>query len=160
MVSFLDNVKNEVIDLYNNGYGCPAIVSMLELPVTARSVQRYLKSIGIIRPRALALEMAEERRQQTISAKWSNYVPQHKRSSVSSARRYRIMARDGFKCQICGNGLKQGAVLEIDHKIAIMNGGTNEDSNLQTICNICNNGKYWAEDVKNNPQLSQILDIE
>lgn len=51
--------------------------------------------------------------------------------------RERIFSRDGYACVHCG------AVdfLAIDHIIAVANGGTNEDDNLQTLCISCNSSK-------------------
>ena len=41
------------------------------------------------------------------------------------------------KCEFCGSTKK----LELDHKIAVINGGTNKDSNAQTLCKKCNQKK-------------------
>ena len=48
--------------------------------------------------------------------------------------RQRIFNRDGFKCVACGST----EYLTIDHIISIYRGGTDEDKNLQTLCNQCN----------------------
>jgi len=47
-----------------------------------------------------------------------------------------ILQRDDFKCVKCN---KQG--LEIDHIIPVALGGTNEISNLQTLCSRCHREK-------------------
>jgi 5-methylcytosine-specific restriction protein A len=48
--------------------------------------------------------------------------------------RLRIRERDGYQCQSCKVGLQAGIV---DHKIALVNGGTNADDNLQLMCTEC-----------------------
>lgn len=47
------------------------------------------------------------------------------------ATRRRILLRDGFACQGCG--IVRGDN-EVDHRIPLEHGGSNDDSNLQTLC--------------------------
>jgi 5-methylcytosine-specific restriction endonuclease McrA len=63
------------------------------------------------------------------------------RESFSKSRRFNIMKRDGFRCQLCGTTQQQGARLHVDHKISLAKGGSNEDENLWTLCEGCNLGK-------------------
>lgn len=60
----------------------------------------------------------------------SNYT---KRPEV----RARIFTRDNYRCVQCGSIEN----LTIDHIISVYSGGTDEDDNLQTLCNRCNAGK-------------------
>ncbi|WP_256983163.1 HNH endonuclease [Caballeronia sordidicola] len=48
--------------------------------------------------------------------------------------RIRIRTRDGYQCQSCKVAVTTGIV---DHKIALVNGGSNDDSNLQLMCTEC-----------------------
>jgi 5-methylcytosine-specific restriction enzyme A len=54
--------------------------------------------------------------------------------------RQAVFARDGYQCVKCG----EQAPLECDHIQAVARGGTNELSNLQTLCKRCNR-KKWAK---------------
>jgi biotin operon repressor len=63
------------------------------------------------------------------------------RIGISRKLRYAILQRDNSTCQRCGRTVKDGITLEIDHKIPVDWGGTNEINNLWTLCNICNGGK-------------------
>lgn len=63
------------------------------------------------------------------------------REAISKSRRFDIMTRDGFRCQLCGATQEQGAILHIDHKIPLAKGGSNRDDNLWTLCDLCNLGK-------------------
>lgn len=63
------------------------------------------------------------------------------RARLTPQLRYSILKRDGFRCRACGSGAAQGAILHIDHKLAIANGGCTERENLQTLCSMCNLGK-------------------
>jgi 5-methylcytosine-specific restriction endonuclease McrA len=64
--------------------------------------------------------------------KRSRYIPAKVRVSV--------LHRDGYKCAFCGRRAKQ-VQLEIDHIIPFSEGGSNDLSNLQTLCFDCNRGK-------------------
>lgn len=64
------------------------------------------------------------------------------RRSISQRRRYAILQRDGFRCQLCGRSAEEhGVALEVDHQQPISKGGTNDDANLWTLCRDCNAGK-------------------
>jgi len=81
---------------------------------------------------------------------------QGRQRTVGTEQRYRILMRDNYTCQKCGRygpGArdKDGhplpepedgyAVLEVDHMIPFSLGGSDDDSNLQTLCEKCNRGK-------------------
>jgi hypothetical protein len=54
--------------------------------------------------------------------------------------RWQILERDKYTCQYCGQ-YAPNIRLEVDHKLALADGGTNEISNLITSCWACNMGK-------------------
>lgn len=54
--------------------------------------------------------------------------------------RVSILHRDGYKCVFCGRSAKQ-VELEVDHIVPFSKGGSNDPSNLQTLCFDCNRGK-------------------
>lgn len=56
------------------------------------------------------------------------------------ALRWKILERDNFTCQYCGQFAPQ-AKLEVDHKIPVSEGGTFDEDNLITACFACNHGK-------------------
>jgi hypothetical protein len=49
-----------------------------------------------------------------------------------------VFERDKYICQYCG---QVGGILEVDHKISISRGGTNQIDNLATSCRKCNRQK-------------------
>jgi len=55
--------------------------------------------------------------------------------------RFRILRRDHYRCQLCGAGADDKTCLEVDHKLARVRGGTDDESNLWTLCFSCNRGK-------------------
>ena len=57
--------------------------------------------------------------------------------------RYRVLARDSFKCVACGRSpaTHAGVILHIDHDVPFSKGGKTALENLRTLCNECNWGK-------------------
>ena len=62
------------------------------------------------------------------------------RKSLSKKTRFEVFARDSFTCQYCGNQPPK-VILEVDHIIPVVDGGTNDPENLRTSCFECNRGK-------------------
>ena len=73
------------------------------------------------------------------------------RKTLSSHIKMEVLSRDGFSCVDCGtpvfaliNKSRQGTgdmQAEIDHIVPFSLGGSNESSNLQTLCSPCNKKK-------------------
>lgn len=62
------------------------------------------------------------------------------RKPIGKKLRFDVFKRDEFVCQYCGI-TPPNAVLQIDHVIAVADGGSNEIDNLVTCCQPCNIGK-------------------
>jgi len=58
--------------------------------------------------------------------------------TAAAAQRKRIRERDNYQCRMCKIAVRVG---EVDHKLALVNGGSNDDSNLQLLCSICHKDK-------------------
>lgn len=54
-------------------------------------------------------------------------------------RKY-VFQRDKYQCQSCGKTSAE-TELNIDHIIPLASGGSNDISNLQTLCRTCNQSK-------------------
>ena len=63
-----------------------------------------------------------------------------RKDAPSAAVRIRAMKRDRFQCTYCGTP-GTDAELEIDHIVAVANGGSHHISNLTTACRKCNQRK-------------------
>lgn len=59
---------------------------------------------------------------------------------IPASVRVSVLHRDGYKCVFCGRSPKQ-VQLEVDHIVPFSKGGSNDLSNLQTLCFDCNRGK-------------------
>ena len=63
-------------------------------------------------------------------------------SFVRAGKWWGVLARDKWKCLSCGISSKEdGVLLEVDHIIPRSKGGSDDMSNLQTLCKKCNIGK-------------------
>lgn len=62
------------------------------------------------------------------------------RKEVSIRTRFLVFKRDQFTCVLCSRS-GRGVKLELDHKIPLSKGGSNNNDNLQTLCFECNRGK-------------------
>ncbi|MGH2560176.1 MAG: HNH endonuclease [Thermomicrobiales bacterium] len=66
------------------------------------------------------------------------------RQSIGPKVRFEVLRRDNYTCRYCGaKGPEAGgsAILEVDHRIPVSQGGTNDMVNLWTACWDCNRGK-------------------
>jgi 5-methylcytosine-specific restriction protein A len=110
-------------------------------------------------PEGVALHMSEQ-----------GHVPERhrlrRRQPISSSVRRGVYERDGFTCRACGFsdpawepivGRKrhEGNYLTLDHVTPWVLGGSNDPSNLQTLCFDCNQAK--SRDDKR--QLEAVLDF-
>ncbi|MCR5266456.1 MAG: HNH endonuclease [Cyanobacteria bacterium RUI128] len=74
-------------------------------------------------------------------AQQNKQTADYQRQLMTPKLRYKIMKRDGFKCVICGRSQKEGAQLHVDHIKPVSKGGKTVESNLRTLCDMCNLGK-------------------
>ena len=80
------------------------------------------------------------------------------RKAVSEKTRYEVFNRDNFRCKACGRGADDGIKLTIDHSTPVDWGGTNDKSNLITLCEECNRGKKaWIASVPSQ-SMKEIMD--
>lgn len=66
------------------------------------------------------------------------------RQPIPRKLRHQVFQRDGYRCRECGATNKQTR-LHVDHIVPVAKGGTNDLSNLQTLCEACNRAKYTDE---------------
>lgn len=65
---------------------------------------------------------------------------QFTRRAISPRTRFEIFKRDGFTCAYCGRK-SPDVVLEVDHIVPVVEGGSDDPINLTTSCWECNSGK-------------------
>lgn len=103
---------------------------------------------GDIRPkesrRKLTSEQLEQRR-----AKCRAYKAR-KRAAAGKHRRADIewlKGRQGGRCAVCLQKIAKGAPWEVDHRVALSCGGTNDRSNLQILHRSCNRSKGTHDEI-------------
>jgi len=62
------------------------------------------------------------------------------RAALSLKLRWDVLKRDDYGCVVCG-ARPPDVQLEVDHILAVSRGGTNDLTNLRTLCRPCNQGK-------------------
>lgn len=74
------------------------------------------------------------------------------RKPIPAKLRHEVFKRDNYRCRECGATNKE-TTLEIDHIVPVSKGGTNDLTNLQTLCKKCNRAKHtrtWVGGVSSN----------
>jgi len=90
------------------------------------------------------------------------YISMRDTSSGYYALRFNVLKRDNFTCQYCGQHAPD-VKLEVDHIVPIVEGGTNEESNLITSCYACNRGKEGLRVIVNkgkNPKVRVVAPVD
>lgn len=66
--------------------------------------------------------------------------------AADSGLKQRLLDEAGGRCNVCGKELKL-KTMEIDHRLPLAEGGSNDSLNLQALCRQCNQGKadYFEE---------------
>lgn len=67
----------------------------------------------------------------------SNPFQHHARGGMSPQRRARIFTASGGHCHKCKRRLGPGDDWDVDHILALENGGTDDDANLAPCCDWC-----------------------
>ncbi|MDD5453975.1 MAG: HNH endonuclease [Candidatus Ratteibacteria bacterium] len=73
------------------------------------------------------------------TSKYTSLIKTH-RAKLSQRLRFKLLRRDGFRCQYCGRTADQ-TTLEIDHIVPLSLGGSDNTDNMITSCTDCNQGK-------------------
>lgn len=76
-------------------------------------------------------------------------------SAIPPRVRLRIWEAAGGRCQICGRKLGPADRWDADHVVALVNGGTHSEANLQVACTWCHKAKT-AEDVAQKAHNSRV----
>ena len=129
-----DEAKDIVIDNWGKR-SIKDIRSMVFEYVVDRAKSNGYKQITIPSIPGIIYQAVEAELITQIEAE--NLKKRNKRKPLSVKTRVRIMVRDGGKCLICDSPNH----LEVDHIKPLLLLGTDDDENLQTLCETCHNIK-------------------
>ncbi len=143
------NFDKLVADLYVNKKLCGSEISDLlyqnsKIRITKRSIQRRLKAQQLTRPQSESIRRAIMNGRKRYDHLRKPIKSVEFRRGISLKLRFQTMKRDNFRCVLCGKGVKDDELLEVDHLIPVVSGGTNSPENLRTLCRSCNRGKMLA----------------
>lgn len=120
----------------------PQTVARVECAVSYRSPKgqnSYTKTLAwdfdALRHAVAEVRHIQETRQTT------QFLRKQERNKMTDRLRADILRRDGYRCNMCGTSAQHGAVLHVDHIVAVSRGGKTIMNNLQTLCQACNLGK-------------------
>ena len=64
-----------------------------------------------------------------------------KRRALTPKQRAEFFSKHGGICQNCKRKIRPGENWDVDHEVALCNQGSNDDSNLQLLCQNCHGAK-------------------
>ena len=102
-------------------------------------IQRYLRKIKKIKNILLLIISI------TSIASYKYIPTKNKRKLTDSTKKY-IAANQKWICNHCKQTLDH--TYEIDHKLALYKGGTNEINNLQALCRNCHGKKTFNDKIR------------
>lgn len=143
--SKIEDLKQRILELYKEGMSGTEIKEALNLPVNVRTVQRVIKSAGLMRTKSESFRLAIQRGRVKYKRLGPGMSAKEFRKGISLTLRYAALQRDTFRCTLCGHGVKDGMKLEVDHIVRPIEGGQNSLENLRTVCSACNIGRWHAE---------------
>lgn len=116
------------------------ILKQSKIFITARSIQRQLKKLGLSRDLSQAFKLAIKKGRKSYEHLKKPIKSSLLRRGITLKTRFEVLQRDSSRCVICGKTAKDD-ILVIDHTIPVVKGGTNDIKNLRTLCRECNHGK-------------------
>ena len=69
------------------------------------------------------------------------WIGQNDDSAIPPRVRVRLFQRADGKCQVCTRKIRPGEAWACDHVVALVNGGSHSESNMQVICEWCHKKK-------------------
>ena len=80
--------------------------------------------------------------QNSMNRSINHDYPSQRNRRVTPKMKVLVLERDNYTCQMCGKTVRDGVKLEVDHIHPFSKGGSDDISNLRTLCQECNRGKY------------------
>lgn len=143
MQSSILTQHTQIEELFKKGKSPADIKSLLSIPISTRSIQRYIKRNIGSRPIEEAKHIALDKQIEGIHRYWKGHIRASK-TAVNRNTRYQVLKRDNFKCVLCGRGATE-TLLTVDHITPKVRQGKNTLTNYRTLCFDCNVGRNWVD---------------
>jgi len=121
-----------------------AIVPLFDLTENASSMHNINNGIGAGGWRQSHVPALRPLVPTTTTDAWNDKGTTMKRAVSETKKKY-VAASQGWNCKMCGEQLTH--TFEIDHKVRLERGGTNEVSNLVALCRECHGQKTAMENM-------------
>jgi len=145
----LEEPRVYLLKLYNSGMSFNHISEYLfekyEIIVTPKGIEYYIPS-ELRRTRSEAKKLAIKTKRMIYKKKSKH--GKYSAKGIPTGIRLKVLQRDNFECQFCGNGRKTGYSLELHHK----NGDESTEDNLQTLCFLCHRGLHSNNNTKSSAE--------
>ena len=146
-----DDFSSIITDLYVNKQLTAQKISdylfeHTKIRITCRSIQRKLRSLGVVRSYSDAFQLAIRKGRKTYDRLRKPIKSIENRKGINLKLRYQVLQRDKFHCVLCGRSAVDGTILVIDHINPVVKGGNNAIDNLRTVCRACNHGKMLLDE--------------
>jgi 5-methylcytosine-specific restriction enzyme A len=107
--------------------------------IARKAIRELINEVNTHKKSQSAKQIASKSEVRSSQSK-INKKKQARSRHIPSSIRVSVLNRDKYKCVFCGRNSKH-IELEVDHIIPFSKGGSNDISNLQTLCFDCNRGK-------------------
>lgn len=109
-------------------------------PFRYKSYLKHFGGLGALARQIVLVQSGELPRSQLYSRKSQQRIEAR---AISLSLRHSILKRDNYTCVKCGASPQKDptVVLNVDHIVAVSQGGSGAATNLQTLCFLCNQGK-------------------
>jgi len=161
----IDDAREELLSTFNKAEA--SIKNAIKASTVKRQIENMEKALSVFKSKVppgydvgvsyeRAISSAKKRYSKMLAHEnhISSSTPPHEtkrykpspeiaaeRQKLTKAMRYEVLARDGYRCCICGRNASDDVKLHVDHIIPVSKGGKTEMSNLRTLCADCNLGK-------------------
>jgi 5-methylcytosine-specific restriction enzyme A len=107
--------------------------------IARKAIRELINEVNTHKKFQSAKQIVSKSKTRSSQSKINNKKQTRSRHIAASVR-VSVLNRDKYKCVFCGRNSKY-IELEVDHIIPFSKGGSNDISNLQTLCFDCNRGK-------------------
>ena len=119
------------------------------------AIVTYLRKLGAEPAAPPAAQQPAHRPRRVTPRRLALWMGTTANTAVPPRVKLRVFDRAGGSCELCHRGLGAADNWEVDHKLALINGGANREDNLQCLCEWCHATKT-GEDIAQKAKSDRI----